>query len=161
MNYFPPDSSVIRIWRVGVILLPGVRDVRGGNVTTPGPPRSGQRSLGSCSPGCLRCEALGCVKCTGVIVHGSRECRAECPPGFQQHWSTVVDYMGLLCTGACVLLYNVLLTVLTQLSCPEIAHRMHCSFSILCITCKSAGERCTLKICAIAFLPAHCCVSFP
>lgn len=141
LNYFPPlyytYETVIRIWRVGVILLPGVRDVRGGNVTTPGPPRSGQRSLGSCSPGCLRCEALGCVKCTGVIVHGSRECRAECPPGFQQHWSTVVDYMGLLCTGACVTLYSL---PFLHAAGPDGVHRMHCSFSIKYVTYKSAAR---------------------
>ncbi|XP_059472569.1 uncharacterized protein LOC132194957 [Neocloeon triangulifer] len=70
---------------------------KGANSTTPGPPRSGQRSLGSCTPGCLRCEVSGCFKCAGVIVHGSRECRAECPPGYRQQWSSLVDYMGLLC----------------------------------------------------------------
>ncbi|CAB3363983.1 Hypothetical predicted protein [Cloeon dipterum] len=69
------------------------------NLTTfQGPPRSGQRSLGSCSPECLRCEVEGCFKCTGVIVHGSRECRVECPPGYRQQWSSRVDYMGLMCT---------------------------------------------------------------
>lgn len=128
-------------------------------MTTPGPPRSGQRSLGSCSPGCLRCEALGCVKCTGVIVHGSRECRAECPLGFQQQWSTVVDYMGLLCTGACFLMYFLFIIRLTVFS--RSWSRMQL-FNNICNACvyiyKSTSERCTLKICAIALLPAHCCV---
>ncbi|KAF4528325.1 hypothetical protein B566_EDAN012092 [Ephemera danica] len=51
-----------------------------------------------CGAGCLRCEVVGCVKCRGVIVLDSRECREQCPSSHVEQWSTLVDYMGRLCT---------------------------------------------------------------
>ncbi|XP_046386193.1 uncharacterized protein LOC124155976 isoform X2 [Ischnura elegans] len=47
---------------------------------------------------CLNCDADGrCRKCSGVIIYGSRECADSCPRGYQEEWSTLVDYMGRLC----------------------------------------------------------------
>ncbi|XP_071444178.1 uncharacterized protein T48 [Hetaerina americana] len=48
--------------------------------------------------GCLNCDDDGqCRKCSGVIIYGSRECADSCPEGYQEEWSTLVDYMGRLC----------------------------------------------------------------
>ncbi|KAG8222512.1 hypothetical protein J437_LFUL004548 [Ladona fulva] len=46
----------------------------------------------------MNCDAEGrCRKCSGVIVYGSRECVDNCPKGYHEEWSTLVDYMGRLC----------------------------------------------------------------
>jgi hypothetical protein len=58
------------------------------------------RSGGLCGPECLRCEDNGCIKCREVIVFGTRQCEESCPIGYRETWSTLVDYMGRLCTGA-------------------------------------------------------------
>lgn len=58
------------------------------------------RSGGFCGPECLRCEDLGCIKCREVIVFGTRQCEDSCPVGYIETWSSLVDYMGRLCTGA-------------------------------------------------------------
>lgn len=63
--------------------------------------------LGGCNDtmkGCLKCqnsdadEAL-CIKCAQLIVMESRECVESCPLGYQEEWSSQLDYMGRVCAG--------------------------------------------------------------
>lgn len=63
--------------------------------------------------GCLKCQAddgggsfhIKCIKCTHLIVMGSRECVESCPLGYREEWSSQIDYMGRVCAGLCDLIY--------------------------------------------------------
>ncbi|XP_063215848.1 uncharacterized protein LOC134527257 isoform X1 [Bacillus rossius redtenbacheri] len=55
-------------------------------------------------PNCRRCTnssegGMQCIKCRNLIVVGSRQCVDQCPAGFTQEWSNLVNYMGRICTG--------------------------------------------------------------
>ncbi|XP_063215849.1 uncharacterized protein LOC134527257 isoform X2 [Bacillus rossius redtenbacheri] len=54
-------------------------------------------------PNCRRCTnssegGMQCIKCRNLIVVGSRQCVDQCPAGFTQEWSNLVNYMGRICT---------------------------------------------------------------
>lgn len=56
-------------------------------------------SLSDCQedPGCLRCNANGCIKCMHFITYDDRRCVPECPRGYVEQWSYVADLMGRIC----------------------------------------------------------------
>ncbi|XP_067005279.2 uncharacterized protein T48 [Anabrus simplex] len=80
----------IGIW----ILLVGVMNAP--SVIGEGPSCDGQKD-------CIKCEKDDeespprCMKCTRFIVLGSRQCVDECPSGYREEWSSLVDYMGKIC----------------------------------------------------------------
>lgn len=49
-------------------------------------------------PHCLNCGPKGCIKCPELIVYPSRKCVKSCPFGYTSDWSTMVDFMGRVCT---------------------------------------------------------------
>ncbi|XP_075231041.1 FU domain-containing protein T48 [Lycorma delicatula] len=60
-----------------------------------------------CGKSCLKCDSkvpgqngtveARCVKCSHLIVLHTRRCVDECPPGYSEEWSSLVDYMGRVC----------------------------------------------------------------
>jgi hypothetical protein len=40
-----------------------------------------------------------CIKCSHLIVMGSRQCVDKCPTGYHEDWSNFVSYMGRICYG--------------------------------------------------------------
>ncbi|CAG9767411.1 unnamed protein product [Ceutorhynchus assimilis] len=49
-------------------------------------------------PACLHCGPNGCEKCPKLIVNPSRKCVNTCPLGYTESWSTMVDFMGRVCS---------------------------------------------------------------
>ncbi|KAH1025238.1 hypothetical protein HUJ05_010001 [Dendroctonus ponderosae] len=66
-------------------------------------------------PDCLQCGSNGCEKCPKLIVNPSRRCVEECPFGYTKNWSTMVDFMGIVCShnGNFLGLSSNALTILT------------------------------------------------
>ncbi|XP_060522012.1 uncharacterized protein LOC132699367 [Cylas formicarius] len=73
-------------------------------------------------PKCLHCIPKGCIKCPELIVYPTRQCVERCPFGHNPKWSTMVDFMGLVCThnGNPMGLSSAALTVLTGVLCGTI-----------------------------------------
>ncbi|KAL1494211.1 hypothetical protein ABEB36_009843 [Hypothenemus hampei] len=91
-------------WKIGIFVLFTLSVVQG-NLT----------KTDCMESGCLRCGPNGCEKCPKFIVHPSRKCVDICPFGYKQNWSTMVDFMGVVCThnGNVMGLSSGTLTVLT------------------------------------------------